>query len=509
LKRLLPRSVIGRVFVALILAIGLINCTSVFFYIIFHDETAVAAAASQAGDQVIVMKRLIDRAAAEDRPALVERMSSPVMSLRITPQPIVEQSDNQFASRVVLDKLLKEFPTGTDIRVDSRIDLRGFQESDLAVPDGQRAPMPRGGVAPFVPPPSDASAQSGSSGVLEFFERRRQRMVALQGGVPALEEALFNVSVRTPDMQQNWFNARVLLNLGEPEGDYAPFFWLMALSLIIGGVAWWGVHKATRPLSVFAFAAERLGVDVNAEPLQEAGPSEVLRAAHAFNTMQTRVKRFIQDRTQMLAAISHDLRTPITRLRLRAEFVEDDLQRQKMLGDLDEMEAMIGATLAFARDDAANEQVEPIDIAAVLAATCSDERATGRDVTYIGPDSLELLARPLALKRAINNLVDNAVKYGKAARVTLAEGNKELVILVDDDGPGIPASEKERVFAPFTRLETSRSRETGGTGLGLTIARNAIRSMGGDVELINRPEGGLQVRVTLPVTQDDFLTAAK
>jgi len=508
LKRLLPRSVIGRVFVALVLAIGLINCTSVFFYIIFHDETAVSAAASQAGDQVIVMKRLIERASPEDRPALVERMSSPVMSLRITPQPIVEQSDNQFASRVVLDKLLKEFPAGTDIRVDSRIDLRGFQEADLAVTEQGQSPGRLRGIAPYTPVKPEVAAPP-SSGLLEFFERRRQRMVALQGGVPALEEALFNVSVRTPDSPQSWFNARVLLNLGEPEGDYAPFFWLMALSLIIGGVAWWGVHKATRPLSVFAFAAERLGVDVNAEPLEESGPSEVLRAAHAFNTMQTRVKRFIQDRTQMLAAISHDLRTPITRLRLRAEFVEDDLQRQKMLGDLDEMEAMIGATLAFARDDAANEQVEPIDVAAVIAVMCSDARAAGRDVTYSGPDSIDFVARPLALKRAINNLIDNAVKYGKAARVSLSAENKELVILVDDDGPGIPVSEKERVFAPFVRLETSRSRETGGTGLGLTIARNAIRSMGGDVELINRPEGGLQVRVTLPIAQDEMLIAAE
>ena len=458
MNRFLPQSVIGRVFAALVGVVVLINCTSVFFYLVFHDETAIAAAASQAGEQIIVMKRLVERAPMVDQPTLIDRLSSPLMSLRITQQPIVEQSDNQFSSQVVLDKLQNEFPAGTDIRVDSRIDPRGFQP--------------------------------------------------LVEATPAADEALFNVSIRTPNMAQNWFNARVLLNLGDSKHEYAPFFWLTALSIIIGGVAWWGVHKATLPLSVFAAAAERLGVNVNAEPLPEAGPSEVRRAANAFNTMQTRIKRFIQDRTQMLAAISHDLRTPITRLRLRAEFVDDDVERKKMLGDLDEMEAMIGATLAFARDDAANEQAESVDVAAIIAALCGDERALGRDVAYSGPDTLGLIARPLALKRAINNLVDNAVKYGGLARVSLSPGREEVAIDVDDDGPGIALQDKERVFAPFIRLESSRSRETGGTGLGLTIARNAVRSMGGDVELINRTEGGLRVRVTLPVAQEESLAAA-
>jgi signal transduction histidine kinase len=225
----------------------------------------------------------------------------------------------------------------------------------------------------------------------------------------------------------------------------------------------------------------------------------VRRATRAFNTMQTRVKRYIQDRTQMLAAISHDLRTPITRLRLRAEFVDDDEQRGKMMNDLNEMEAMIAETLVFARDDAANEPASHIDVAAVVANLCGELRFSGREVTYTGLDSFEFLTRPLAFKRAINNLVDNALKYGRTAHVTLAPTASELRIYVDDTGSGIPLHEMDRVFQPFVRLETSRSRETGGAGLGLTIARNAIRSMGGDVELANRPEGGLRVTVILPI----------
>jgi len=519
-KRLLPQSVSGRVFVALILTVVFINLTSVFFYVVFRDETAASAAASQAADQIIVIKRVVERAPREGRAALIYRLSSPLMNLRITTQPIVEQSDEQFSSRIVLNKLLREFPKGTDIRVDSRLDLRGFRSETLPldeairrsispdVTDGEQEWQLDAATAESNLAPQQGVQDERRPFLQRWFERRdNQRMMAMRGGLPALDEALFNVSIKSPEVT-NWFNARVLLNLGEPQTQYLPFLWLTAVSLLIGGIAWWGVNRSTRPLSVFAAAAERLGVDVNAEPLIEAGPSEVRRAAFAFNTMQTRVKRFIQDRTQMLAAISHDLRTPITRLRLRAEFVDDDMQRKKMLSDLDEMEAMIAATLTFSRDDAANEPVAHVDVAAIIASLCGDQAATGRTVTYNGPDSFGLLARPIALKRAINNFVDNAVKYGKAAHVTLTPGIDELTICIDDEGPGIPAGDKERVFAPFIRLESSRSRETGGTGLGLTIARNAIRSMGGDVELINRREGGLRVKVTLPIAHEDMLAAA-
>jgi signal transduction histidine kinase len=223
----------------------------------------------------------------------------------------------------------------------------------------------------------------------------------------------------------------------------------------------------------------------------------------AFNTMAVRIRRFVQDRTEMLAAIGHDLRTPITRLRLRAEFMDDDEQRAKMLADLTEMEKMIGATLAFARDDAAAEPATPLDLAG-LARTVVDEAADAapeqaEQITYDGPAHLTVRARPVALKRALANLVGNALAYGGAAKVTLvppAQGQVRLT--VEDEGPGIPAEEMERVFAPFHRLEGSRNRETGGTGLGLPIARNILRAHGGDVTLANRPDGGLAATVILP-----------
>ena len=520
MKRFVPNSVNGRVLLALFSVVALLNIASLCFYIVFREEAAVAAAASQAADQIIVIKRMVERVPREEQVALITRFSSPVMSLAITRgRPVVGESENRLASRVVLNKLAAEFPRGTDIRVDAHVNGI-FQAEAEAIDEEARQPF-EGEASVTRIQPTEAEVSSAGSvarAFRRFFTRQEQDGPRSRDDAPSVDEALFRVSIKAVSIGDKfndgslaktdvWLNARVLLNVGEPQGQYLPFIWLTTLSVIVGLIAFWGVRRATVPLSVFASAAERLGVDVNAAPLDESGPSEVNRAARAFNTMQTRLQRFIQDRTQMLAAISHDLRTPITRLRLRAEFVEEDSQRRKMLSDLDEMEAMISATLVFARDDAANEAATEVDIAAIVAALCSDQEAAGRDVTYNGPDSLGLVARPLALKRAINNFVDNAVKYGSRARVTMEAHRADISIYVDDDGPGIAAGDMERVFAPFIRLEASRSRQTGGTGLGMTIGRNAIRSMGGDVYLSNRPEGGLRVTITLPLAEALLLAA--
>ena len=266
----------------------------------------------------------------------------------------------------------------------------------------------------------------------------------------------------------------------------------------------WAVRRLTAPVATLAAAAEALGRDVNAPPLPETGPLEVAQAAAAFNTMAARIRRFVQDRTFLLTAIGHDLRTPITRLKLRAEFMEDDEQRRKMMLDLDELESMVAATLAFGRDIAADEPVSAVDLTE-LARTVLDETADAQPemtekLVYQGPDHVTVRARPKSLKRALTNLVANAVKYGGNARVVLAAPvNGSVMLMVEDDGPGVPPGELERVFQPFHRIETSRNRETGGTGLGLPIARNILRAHGGDVVLSNRPLGGVRAAVSLPV----------
>lgn len=273
---------------------------------------------------------------------------------------------------------------------------------------------------------------------------------------------------------------------------------ILALSLLVLIVAFLLVRRAAAPVWQFATAANRFGTDVNAPPLPENGSPEVRRAIRAFNRMQDRLRRYVDDRTMMVAAISHDLRTALTRLKLRAEFIDDGEQRTKAVHDLDEMQQMLESTLAFARDEAVQEVRGRVDIAALLQSLCADHFDAGQNVRYEGPDRLAYDGRPVALRRAFANLIDNAVRYGGEALVTAASEADTVVVRIEDRGPGIPRELRERVFAPFFRIETSRSRDTGGMGLGLAVARSVVRGHGGDIILAERSGGGLSVAITLP-----------
>jgi signal transduction histidine kinase len=317
---------------------------------------------------------------------------------------------------------------------------------------------------------------------------------AMQGPFTVLVSLRFN--------EGGWLNLSVRLPTPRPWHSDRFLVAFVAMSVTALLLILWAVRRLTRPVRDLAAAAKRLGRDVNAPALPETGPREVAQAAAAFNGMASNIRRFVADRTQMLAAISHDLRTPITRLRLRAEFLEDEEQQRRMLADLAEMEAMIAATLAFARDDAGAEPATAVDLAA-LARTVLDEAADATpelaaQIAYAGPEHAVVALRPLAMKRALGNLVGNALKYGAAARLSLDPRGAGAVIAIEDDGPGIPDSALEEVFQPFRRIEGSRNRETGGTGLGLTIARSILRAHGGEVTLHNRDGGGLRVVATLP-----------
>jgi hypothetical protein len=310
------------------------------------------------------------------------------------------------------------------------------------------------------------------------------------------------IGMRLPDGE--WLDVTTELEPLRPW--HSPTFLLafVLMTVTAAGLTLWAVRRLTAPVRTLAAAAEALGRDVNAAPLPENGPTEVAVAAVAFNTMAARIRRFVQDRTELLTAIGHDLRTPITRLKLRAEFVEDDEQRGKILADLEELEAMVSATLAFGRDSRTTEPVSPLDLAELLR-TILDETGDAHPdlldkLQYDGPAHLTVRARSLSLKRVLVNLVTNAVNYGGSALVRLSNADQHMVIVeVEDDGPGIPTAELDRVFEPFHRGEPSRNRETGGVGLGLPIARNIMRAHGGDVVIVNRPTGGVKATVTLPV----------
>ena len=292
-----------------------------------------------------------------------------------------------------------------------------------------------------------------------------------------------------------WINFEFVAIESLPLLSFRFVAWTVSSVLLVLGLSFYAFRRVTRPLESLTRAAESLGRSGRTETLQETGASEVRRAARAFNEMQGRIRRLLDDRMQMVAAISHDLRTPITRLKLRAEFIDDPEQREKMLRDLDEMETMIKETLSLSREDANPEPRAKLDLGTLLADSIEGmERVS----LQIDPGSAMVEAQPIALKRAVANLVENAVVYGNTAKVRLSSGPKEFEITIDDNGPGIPEAELERVFRPFYRLEASRNRESGGAGLGLAIARSVVRAHGGDIVLKNRPEGGLRVAVTLP-----------
>ena len=270
---------------------------------------------------------------------------------------------------------------------------------------------------------------------------------------------------------------------------------LVCLALVIFAVV--AARQITRPIRTFVAAAERLGTDVNAPPIPEKGSLELRRATRVFNTMQQRLQRYVDDRTRMLAAISHDLRTSLTRLRLRTQFIADPEQRDKAEQDLEQMDAMLASTLSFARDDAASEVPVDLDLAKLLHTLCDDLIDLGEEVEYRGPEAFTVCCRPLALQRAVTNVLSNAVSYGGRARITLEPRVGSCEIRIEDDGPGIPQNQFESVFEPFVRLDPARNRSTGGSGLGLSIARSVMRSHGGDVTLANRNSGGLIVRMLL------------
>jgi signal transduction histidine kinase len=287
-----------------------------------------------------------------------------------------------------------------------------------------------------------------------------------------------------PESLFNW-PVRVLVILG-----------ILLASVIV--VSLLAVHWSVKPLRNLRQAAEALGKNIHREPLPVEGPVEVAETASAFNTMQQRLRSFINDRARILAAVSHDLKTPLTRMRLRSDLLDDESLRTKLQSDLSDMEAMVSATLDFMRGAESNEATQPINLMALLESIKENGIESGWDITLEGDVTGPYQGRPVALKRCIGNLVENAVRYGKCAHIVVSDDTVEVVISITDEGPGIPEDKMEQVFEPFYRLDGSRSKQGGGSGLGLGIARNIARAHGGELTLANETQGGVSARLTLP-----------
>ncbi len=271
-----------------------------------------------------------------------------------------------------------------------------------------------------------------------------------------------------------------------------------ALSILLTTAMVLVLRRLTRPLARLAEAAEALGHGAAGTPLPEEGPQDIIETVRAFNQMQVRIHEHIEDRTRMLASVSHDLRTPLTALRLQLEFVADTEQRDGMLKTLGEMDAVTASALAYLTHSRSTEPSRAVEMVALVDSVCEELRLIGFDVDCAEHDRLPGRCRPTLMKRAFSNLVRNAAQYGLRARVTFAASDKQITIIIDDDGPGIPEAEYERVVKPFHRLESSRSRQTGGSGLGLAIAHDVIVDHGGTLNFSHRADGGFRQLVTLP-----------
>lgn len=364
-------------------------------------------------------------------------------------------------------------------------------EGPRAEGPGAMGPGPAGqpgaaGLGPPVGPPG------GYGGNPAYGEAAARRPTATMGSPPTR----WRTSLLLTD--GTWLSAEFYQMAGLPIWTEVLFEQSFVTLVVMGVMIIAGVGLTTKRLSVLAKAADRVGRGDTLEPIPESGTSEVRGLTQAFNTMSLRLRRFIEGRTQMLGAISHDLRTPITGLRLRAELVDDDENRERMLAIIDELHHLTEATLALAREDSIMERSDRVDVSALVENICDDLTDVGMDVSCTVERGVTVTCRPFSLRRAIRNLAENGVKYGQRSRLTLTASDRHVAITIDDDGPGIPQEQLEKALLPFVRLEGSRSRETGGAGLGLAITRSIVLNHGGELKLSNRPEGGLRAEILLP-----------
>jgi len=457
MTRLLPRSLFGRLM--LVLASGLVvaQLLSAAINLVERDSVLVRASGMQPAQRIADIVTLLDSLSLAERERIVGILNVPPLVVSLDRTPSSGDSAATGGARAAMFSAVLRTALGDDRPI--RVAMSGTPP-EWAPGAGRGRGLGPMGAGPMGGPGIHLFPPDGVSLLIQ---------VRLQDGT----WATFNTQVTQESATLPW---RVLLTLAT----------LLAAVLLLSYIA---VRWVTRPLQLLATAADELGRDIS-------------RAARAFNTMQSRLVRFIDERTRLLTAMSHDLKTPLTRMRLRAELLEDANLRQKFEADLLEMEAMVTQTLEFMRGLSNHEPTQLIDIMGLLESLQADNEAMGRTVTIDGRAARPLKGVPQLLKRCLSNLIDNAVLYGKSAKIRVEEGLDQLVIRVRDHGPGIADGELEKVFEPFYRLEGSRSRETGGTGLGLSIARNIAQAHGGDVRLRNREDGGLESILTLPWNEE-------
>lgn len=463
--RLAPRSLFGRLM--LVLLAVLVAAQLVSFAVHMHErgEELSQASGMQSAQRIADIVKLLDSLEPAERRRVVPVLSSPGLAVALDRAPRAAPQEAPGARSALFAAMLRRFlgdGRTVEVSVTGSVPLEPGPGRGFRGRDGMH-----GGWAPPM--------------AAHYFSRPGFAFVAQ---VPLRDGTLVTFDTRLPAQTANW-----------------PYRLLLSLAVLLAAViavSLLAVRWVTRPLKTLADTADELGKNIHRPPLEERGPLEVVRAARAMNTMQARLIGYLDERTRVLAAMSHDLKTPLTRLRLRAALLEDPGLKAKVEADLDEMQSMLGDALDFLRGAGGGEPVQPVDMAALLESLQADMQELGGEVVIEGAPLKPFPGKPQALKRCLWNLLDNAVKYGKRARVAVNDNDQRLEIRIRDEGPGIPPSELGKVFEPFYRVESSRNRETGGTGLGLSIAKGIAEDHGGSLTLRNHAQGGLEATLALP-----------
>lgn len=467
----LPQTLFGRLFAAIVAVIG--TTLLVMVLLVVHERRELAFAESGAGAtaaSIVQTSTHLARLSADQRTRAIDELrAQPILIDRMPPRrPMPPREDSAAAERAFAREVQRQL--GADYRV-----IAGPPRA----PENQTIFVQnvRGDPLRMEPPPGPD-----------------------RGRPPPMR--MFDLAVSLPDGEDIVFRAPA--PRGGPPLPRQLFLELAVLTLVLGIVLYAMTRTITRPLAELARAADAMGRGAQIAPLQERGARELKGATRAFNSMQERLNRYLDSRTRVLAAMSHDLRTPLTRLRLRVESIDDETLRQRCAEDVDEMARMVRGALGVFRGLNDEEQSGPIDINTLAGELQRQYAEIGIRLPVTGRADAPFIGKPLALKRCLSNLIDNALQYGTHAAVEVEDG-AQLTIRVTDEGPGIPADALDQVFEPFFRLESSRNRATGGTGLGLSIARDIAQAHGGSLTLDNRAEGGLAAILTLPRRLEDIV----
>ncbi len=472
IRRMLPQTLGGQILAMLLLALAVTQGLGVWLLTDERNRAVRAALASEAAGRAANIALLLEAAPDDLRAAILRAADSPLVRFQVTPVPDVARNDPGGAAILRQIEQIMGDPA-RDVRVDTET------RSDTSMG------MPMGG----------AMRRTDRMQAMHHA-MMTDRMQAMHDSMMGGRRDAVELTLSIPLADGDWLNVRTQFRQPGLQVSARSLVPLVLMGIAVILVVWWVARRVVGPVRALAEGADRLGRGADTAPLAATGPKELRETTRAFNQMQERLTRMIAERTRMLAALSHDLRSPLTAMRLRVETLDETEDSDRLRTLIAEMQAMVEATLDFARGQAQDEPATEIDLAALLDELAAD--AGGDLVTLAASPPVRITGRAPSLRRALRNLIDNAVGYGGTATISLAEDAGAAIITIADNGPGLPEDQLEAVFEPFARFEPSRSRETGGTGLGLAITRTIVQAHGGTVTLRNMPKGGLEASVCLP-----------